>query len=258
LYNRLIQLVKKQPDIYGENIRDFLYLNFPAKDFDDFWTPWKTMIDGLSITIPHKINIVKKLNFSSSSVEKSGVCNTAIRRKNSWWGFNTDMLAIYDLLKESDGAQFNSALVYGTGATARSAVTALMELSVDQIILCGRNDTVGSQVAEEFSINFIPEQKLAKVQPQIIIQTTPMGMTPNSNDIPPLSHLLPVAELVFDVVHNPPLTRFLKEARAANCQIISGEQMYLRQATYQFGLFSGVELPKSVIVNMWNNEVAMI
>ena len=254
-HNRLIQFVKKHPEIYGEKIQDFIYINFPEEDFDQFWPQWAGIIDGLSVTIPHKKSVVDRLDFASPTVEKSGVCNTILKRNNFWWGFNTDMLAIYDLLNESGCKLFRGALVYGTGATACSVITALQELNVQDIFLSGRNKTKGLQLANTFSIDFISEQDLRKVHPDVIIQTTPLGMVPHTEDIPPLSHLLTKAKLVLDVVHNPPLTRFLREAQAANCQIISGEQMYLRQAAYQFHLFSGIALPQSVFEDVWNCQV---
>jgi 3-dehydroquinate dehydratase/shikimate dehydrogenase len=254
-HNRLINWAKKQPEINREKLQDFLYLNFPVKDFESFWSCWSDYVDGLSITIPHKKNVVKKLDVASSSVEKSGVCNTVLRRKKYWWGFNTDMLAIYDLLLDSETEHLNTALVYGTGATAQSAIAALRELNIDNLYLSGRNEHYGNQLAKTFLVEFIPEQKLKNIQPLIIIQTTPVGMVPEIDRVPPLSPLLPGAKLVLDVIHNPPISRFLKEAEASHCRIISGEQMYLRQAAYQFKLFSGIELPASVFEEVWNEHV---
>ena len=254
-HNRLIQYVKKNPEIYGENVQDYLYVNFPEKDLSGFWSRWQGTVDALSVTIPHKERVVDKLDFVSSTVDKSGVCNTIIKRHKQWWGFNTDMLAIYDLLNESEFKLFKGELVYGTGATARSAMTALKELNVQNIMLSGRNRSDGLQLAKTFGIDFVDERDLMEIHPEVIIQTTPVGMFPKTENAPPLTHLLSKAKLVLDVIHNPPLTQFLKEAQAANCIIISGEKMYLRQAAYQFKLFSGIDIPFSDIENVWNRQI---
>jgi 3-dehydroquinate dehydratase/shikimate dehydrogenase len=254
-HNRLIQHLKNDPEFQDEKIQDFLYLNFPEKNFDQFWEHWNGTIDGLSVTIPHKQRVVEKLDLKSSTVDKSGVCNTMLKRNDLWWGFNTDMLAIYDLLCESGCEQFETALVYGTGATARSAITALQELNCQNIFLHGRNQTRGRQLAEMVSIEFISGQEIRDTKAEVIIQTTLVGMIPNTDDSPPISHLLSKAKLVLDVVHKPPITQFLKEAQTAGCQIISGEQMYLRQAAYQFRLFCGVTLPLSVLENLLKRQI---
>jgi shikimate 5-dehydrogenase len=57
--------------------------------------------------------------------------------------------------------------------------------------------------------------------------------------------------LVFDVVYNPPQTRFLKMAEKEGCQIISGEEMFLRQAINQFELFSGIRTSLREVKEVW-------
>jgi 3-dehydroquinate dehydratase/shikimate dehydrogenase len=255
LHNRLIQYAKHQSAQNTEIIQDFLYVNFPAKDFQDFWSAWRTHIDGLSITIPYKQKIVEKLDFAAPTVEKSGVCNTMIKRNKSWWGFNTDMLALYDLLSESNLAFTGPVLVYGTGATARSALTAIRELQVRDVYICGRNQSRGKQLEKDFNAGFLSEKDLKAIKPVVIIQTTPLGMVPKIDDLPPLTHHLTEAKLVLDVVHNPPLTRFLRKAQEVGCTIISGEQIFLRQAAYQFELFSGARLPLSVLEYIWKEKI---
>jgi len=255
LHNRLIQWAKQKSDTSERKLQDYIYLNFPTEDFRDFWTNWEIHLDGLSITIPHKQKILETLDYISHTVEISGVCNTAIKRHGRWWGFNTDMLAIFNLLSETGSTFPRGALVYGTGATARSVLASLKELKVIPIYVCGRNSKNGRQIAQEFMINFISEQDLSEVHPELIIQTTPVGMVPHPQDMPPLSPLFSDARLVLDVVHNPPHTRLLQEATAAGCQILTGQQMYLNQATYQFGLFSGIPVSISEIESVWKQQI---
>ena len=45
-------------------------------------------------------------------------------------------------------------------------------------------------------------------------------------------------ELVFDSVYNPRKTRLLKEAEASGAIIVSGVEMFLRQAIGQINLFT--------------------
>jgi 3-dehydroquinate dehydratase/shikimate dehydrogenase len=248
LHNRLLHEVST--DI-PEKRDAFLYLNLPAEDFDGFWKIWSEYLDGLSITIPHKKNIINHLNYRGKSVDLSGACNTAIKRDNYWYGFNTDFLAIFELLKECALSEQEIALVYGTGATARSTIAAMQQLHVKEIFLTGRNDQKGQALAEEFGIRFQTLDQLNGNSFSAIFQTTPVGMYPQNKEAPPLIDILKPGMLVFDVIYNPPITHFLEQASEIGCRIISGEMMYLRQAYRQFELFSGYQTSLEMVEKIW-------
>ncbi len=226
--------------------KDFLYLNFEAEDFDEFWKNWQDKIDGLSITIPHKENIIPYLSGISPSAEASGVCNTAVKRGKQWWGFNTDLLAIQELLQPYREKLDVGVLVIGTGATARSSIAALRQLNIKNIYVTGRNTDRGNLLAGKYEVTFIPSHEVdeSKIEVGAVIQTTPVGMYPNPAELPSGTELLREGMVVLDVVYNPPLTRFLEKAQKIGCTVIPGEEMFIRQAAKQFELFSG--LPVSV------------
>jgi len=99
----------------------WLYLNFPDPDFRAAFTAWQPWLDGASITIPHKQTAVALCEEHSPEVQMTGVCNTILRRKDHWAAFNTDFLALRELLFPFQ-SRLRRALVVGTGATARSAI----------------------------------------------------------------------------------------------------------------------------------------
>jgi shikimate dehydrogenase len=248
LHNRLLHEISI--DIPAK--RDtFLYLNFPTEDFDDFWKLWSGYLDGLSITIPHKRGIINHLNYRGRSVELSGTCNTAVKRDNYWYGFNTDFLAIFELLKDNSLSEKEIALVYGTGATARSTIAALQELNVKEIYLTGRNEQKGQELAADFGIRFQKMNQLTGNSFSAIFQTTPVGMYPQNNELPPLIDFLKPGMLVFDVIYNPIFTRFLEQAKNIGCRTISGEMMFLRQAFRQFEIFSGSQTSLEMVEKIW-------
>ncbi len=248
LHNRLLQRKRAHN---AEETGDFIYLNFPARDLDDFWKNWEPLINGLSITLPHKKDIVSKLDFLSQSVEKSTVCNTAIKRNGKWWGFNTDFMAICELLQAYSDLLWEGVFVYGAGATSRSVITALKELGIQQIFLASRDEEKGSSLAEEFHVRFVPESEWTKWPFRTIIHTTPLGMFPATQEMPPLEPLLPHVKLVFDVVYNPAYTLLLQRAQKYGCQVISGEEMYVRQACHQFEIFSGMAVDLNEVKEVW-------
>jgi 3-dehydroquinate dehydratase/shikimate dehydrogenase len=256
LHNRMLHLKQESAETDSKPFTDFIYVNFPVARFEDFWSHWPDHVDGLSITIPHKERIVPQLHYKGKTVELSGVCNTALKRRGKWYGFNTDMMAIYDLIYPWKDFVKDGVLVYGTGATTRSVLAALQELQASRVYLSGRNSGKGLDLAESFGVKFTPENEIACIQPAMLIQTTPLGMYPNVREIPPLTRSLEKARLVFDVVYNPPETGLLKVAREKGCRIISGVDMYLRQAAMQFRLFSGLSLNLKELAGLWNEITA--
>ncbi|MBN2364771.1 MAG: type I 3-dehydroquinate dehydratase [Calditrichaeota bacterium] len=250
LHNRLMHRIRNTAKVKPI---DFIYLNFPAKNFHSFWDHWKYYLYGLSVTIPYKQDVISVLDRRGETVELSGVCNTMVKRNNLWYGFNTDMLAIYELFMPYRELLKRGVLIYGTGATTRSSAAAIRELKAGEIFICGRNELKGRHLADEFNLRFVPQNLLETVRPAVIIQTTPVGMFPDTDEMPPLEGILPGADLVFDVIFNPVKTGLLKKAAEYDCETISGDRMYLLQARKQFEIFAGIPLDPDVLLHEWNN-----
>lgn len=251
LYNRIFNLggIDKTNNASSLN---YIYLNFPTKDSAKFWEMWQKRLVGLSVTIPHKEHILKYVHQKSVEVEQSGVCNTLVKRNNSWEAHNTDLLAIVELLKPYAGRlEEGDVLLYGTGATTRSAIVALRRLNVQNIIIMGRNIDRGRLLADLFSASFAEENAVPS-NLSAIIQTTPVGMHPHIDQIPKCIEYLKSGMIAFDVVFNPPLTRFLRTAKDIGCITISGEEMYLHQAALQFELFTSRAISIGDLQRIWN------
>ncbi len=253
LHNRLLHKKKTDVGNSANRIKDFLYTNFPVKDFESFWPKWKDLLYGLSVTIPHKETVVSYLTSLSPEVQVSGVCNTIFRRDGVWWGINADLLAIKELLKPYAEGCIQSALIIGTGATARSAIAALLQLGIspEKIFVSGRNTKKGEFLQNYFNIGFVPQQQLFSYSVDCIIQTTPVGMFPNVEEVPPGTDLFHEGMVVLDVIYNPEYTQFLKIAKDKGCHVISGREMFLRQAAYQFEIYSGVRASVEEIRSIW-------
>lgn len=248
LHNELIH--RKSPAMKN----DYIYLNFEVEDLQDFWKNWAPRIHGLSITIPHKRSIVQHLAAVSSEVQQSGVCNTAVNTGSGWLGYNTDLLAIEALLGERLGhAKGGAGLIVGTGATARSAIAALKRLQFGEIWVTGRNAVVGRELEDRFAVEFVPLANLAGLKPDCIVQTTPVGMFPNTDGIPPGSDLFSPGVVVLDVIYNPPVTRFLALARQEGCRIISGVEMFRVQARHQMELFLNLPVSLREVRDAWED-----
>lgn len=247
LHNQLLHIQKEK----NRPVRDFLYVNFPVQDFSDFWEKWQDRVMGFSITIPYKQKMVTHLNAVSGAVRLSGVCNTAVKRKGKWWGFNTDLLAMTGLLKPHQTTLQEGCLIIGTGATARSAIGALHQLQVWKIYVTGRNVAEGKNLQRQFGVTFLDQENINHAKTAGIIQATPVGMYPAADALPPGVHLLRNGMIVLDVVYNPVFTRLLQLARERGCVTISGVEMFLRQAAMQFEIFSGMSVSIEEVGDVW-------
>lgn len=85
------------------------------------------------------------------------------------------------------------------------------------------------------------------VRPDILINGTPVGMHPNVDETPYDGRYLHPGMLVFDAVYNPESTLLIKQAREAGCKVITGVEMFVRQASLQFKLFTGVDGPADLM-----------
>ena len=252
IYNRLFHLLRSDKSS-DNSMSNSIYLNFSTKSLSEFWKNWHDKLDGLSVTIPHKENILQFADIKSKEVALTGVCNTLAKRNGKWYAYNTDYLAIFELLKPFQKLLLKkSVLVYGTGATARSVIVALKKLDVQNLLVMGRNKTRGQFLKKLFSITF-SEKDSDLPELSAIIQATPVGMYPNSKKTPDCAKLLKKGMIAFDVIFNPPITQFLKSAKEKGCRLISGEEMYFQQAIRQFELFTGHRISLNYFVDVWKD-----
>lgn len=244
------QLFREKLDPNSEE--DYLYLNYPAEDFQEFWEAWQLHLHGLSVTIPHKESVVDMLDEITTEVKISGTCNTIVRSNNGWKGYNTDLMAIEILLRRHREKIRDGGLVIGTGATARSALAALKRLEVNPIFIVGRNEERGRYLNSLYGAEYLLEDEIHYATASVIIQTTPVGMVPYTDQHPPGTSLFRKNRIVMDVIYNPLETKFLSIARERGCITINGMEMFLLQAAKQFEVFTGTPLTPEEIQNVWN------
>lgn len=242
----------------------FLYLNLPTANADNFWLRWweTKLLSGFSVTIPHKEAMFQRCqihNAVSPLAVRAAACNTVTTINKALYSTNTDVLALMDCLRPHTAALQHGMLLIGTGATTQSAITALQELGVTNIVITGRNVQRGEQLASQYSCDFI-EQNLFTERHFVfggIIQTTPVGMypTPDATPLPAdtLRMLFTPTPVVMDVIYNPPKTHFLSMAAVAGCITIAGGEMFLRQAAHQFTLFTGVTVEMPMLREIWHD-----
>jgi len=224
-----------------ENV-NAVYLALHAKTLKDLLTCVREIpIHGLSITMPYKEAILPHLDNTDSHTAKIGACNTVVRAQDGkLYGFNTDTAGVVRPLEQRltlDGARI---LVLGAGGAARAAVFGLKERGCEVFIL-NRTPAPAQKLARQAKARTIKRPDLRKLAFDVIVNATPVGMT-NTRESP-LNENEINAKYVFDMVYDPPETRFLKAAKARGAQIIPGIEMFAQQAARQFEIWTGKPAP---------------
>lgn len=240
-----------------------IYVPMLVDDLKEFFSVYSSPdFAGFSVGIPYKEAVMEFCNEVHPLAQAIGAVNTIIRRPKDGKlvGYNTDcegsISAIEDALKgrgyTNGEGSFNSPLAgklfvligaggagraLAFGAKSRQARVVIFDIDFDRAksLACAVS---GEAQPYKDIVNFQPEKGA------ILANATPLGMHPNTDRIPVAEATLGDYQLVFDSVYTPRKTRLLKEAEAAGAIIVSGVEMFLRQAIGQFNLFTGREAPE--------------
>ncbi|MDQ5857098.1 MAG: type I 3-dehydroquinate dehydratase, partial [Acidobacteriota bacterium] len=217
----------------------FLYLPLPVADFDRE-APHEVELDpafrGFSVTRPWKTRAAS-VGLASDDVRATGAANTLVREARSWRSENTDVDGIFDPLADHDTGEGRSAVVLGTGGTARAAIVAARRLGYEVAVTGRRNDEADA-LAELFGVDSFSWSDVAESEADLYVNTTPVGS--RAEDPPALpARVLASRPLVFDCVYRSDggETSTIRAARAAGCRTVGGLEMFAVQAAAQARLF---------------------
>jgi 3-dehydroquinate dehydratase/shikimate dehydrogenase len=208
-------------------------------------------VQGYSVTIPHKEMAVTMAKRQDESVGAIQAVNTLVREQDGWVAYNTDgKAALESLLAHLDpdpgsGAVTVSSrvvLILGAGGVAR-AIAHTLNREGAIIILSNRTEERAQKLAEEVGCRFVDWGARHSVACDILVNCTSVGMHPNLDEMPVHHSFLRPELTVFDTVYTPENTLLIKEARARSCNVLSGVDMFVRQAAMQFKLFTGRDAP---------------
>jgi shikimate dehydrogenase len=212
-------------------------------------------LHGLNVTIPHKQNVIDFLDELTPTAQAIGAVNTIYMRENKLIGDNTDASGfIADLnqfLSKSQSSikNRNLAIVLGAGGSARSVVYALLNDGWHVTITTRRLEQA-QQLAASFSdsyIHVIPLEDIRLSTFDLLVNTTPIGMTPNVDQSPlPEKMILPSNVFIYDLVYNPRETKLVRDARARGLNATAGLGMLIEQAALGFELWTGYKMPSEI------------
>lgn len=221
-------------------------------------------IQGFSVTIPHKEAALKKIAFHDDPADDVGAANTLYRLGDLWRAANTDYAAVLESVRlglTRDGVEAplegKRVLLLGAGGAARAAALGLSRAGC-ALTISSRTHARAISLAQEIGCQHIAWENRAAVGSDILVNCTPVGMTPNVDETPFQQNWLTDGMLVFDTVYNPESTLLIKNARERGCRTVTGIEMFVRQAAAQFQLFTGKPAPLETMRNALRRGISAV
>ena len=222
---------------FNEGLRDYHYDLYPLKNIDELKTLLadNPELQGLNVTIPYKEQVIKFLDDIDPFAKSIGAINVIKIRDGHLTGYNTDSDAFLESIEKwFPNAPGSRALVLGTGGSSKAVQVALNKLGINFKVI-SRRTGLGDLTYDDLE----NKPKVIK-ESNLIINTTPLGMSPNNNAMPQFDcELLGEDHYVYDLIYNPARTKFLQKAEMQGATIKNGLEMLHFQAEKAWAIWNG-------------------
>lgn len=193
-------------------------------------------VAGFSVTMPYKEVIMDYVDNVEVLAKQISSVNTVKNENSHLNGYNTDAIGAIQALLEKTEIKDKSALVLGAGGAARAIIYVLREYGA-KVAVFNRTPEKAETLAEAFGVKTIGFREIKKACFDIIVNCTPIGMTPQAGQSLLTADQIKKGSVVMDIITDPLETQLLKEAKKAGAIPVSGERMLLHQAAGQFELW---------------------
>jgi shikimate dehydrogenase len=243
---------------FAEMGLDYVYIAFrvKAEELDKAIESVRALnMRGLSVTIPHKVAVLKLLDKLDPLAEKIGAVNTIVNDDGVLTGYNTDATGFLQaMLERGVEPKGKNIAILGAGGASRAVSFILADRGANLVILNRRLELdwaveLARRISQTFSKKVealeLNRENLMKAleKADILVNATSVGMSPNINETPVPPDLLRPGLIVYDIVYNPVKTKLLKDAEAAGAEIISGVDMLVWQGVMAFEKWTGKKPP---------------
>ncbi len=224
-------------EIHGE-LADYEYelIELSEEEIPSFFE--KKDFEAINVTIPYKQTVIPYLDSVSEIAKRIGAVNTIVNKNGKLYGYNTDYYGMKALIRKV-GLSLNGkkVLILGTGGTSKTARAVSLDLGASEILTVSRRKT------EEY-INY-EEAVTLHSDAEIIINTTPSGMYPNTESKPIDISAFSQLKGVIDAVYNPLCTNLVLDAKAKGIKAEGGLYMLVMQAVVAAEKFLDTEIEKA-------------
>jgi len=217
-------------------------------------------VRGANVTIPHKIAVVSHLDEVDPMARTIGAVNTIVNEGRSLKGYNTDGIGAVRALEGVFGRlQGARVVVLGAGGASRAICYHLSKV-VGKIVILNRTLERAMELLQiiegcddacaDMSVQPLNRGVLNKAleEADILVNATPVGMSPNIGESPVDNGILRQGLLVFDTVYNPLRTRLLRDAEAVGAKTLTGLNMLVHQGAEAFKLWTGMDAPLELMM----------
>ncbi|MEG0931461.1 shikimate dehydrogenase family protein [Algoriella sp.] len=219
----------------NENIVDAVYNVFDLQQIDEVEKVFATEgLVGFNVTIPYKQEIIPFLDELSPEAKVIGAVNTVLIKNGKRIGHNTDCYGFHHSILPLLDSHHKKALVLGNGGAAKAVFYILDELNIAYKIV---SRTI---LENQFTYDDLDEKIIS--QHQIIINCSPVGTFPNIENAPLLPYQFILEKhLLYDLIYNPPVTKFLENGQNNGAKIKNGHEMLVLQAEKAWKIWNKVD-----------------
>lgn len=206
-------------------------------------------IKGLSVTIPHKEDVMFYLSEISPEAKTIGAVNTIVKKDGDWIGTNTDAYGFQRSLEEfleKTKIKRQKVAIIGAGGAAKAIAYVVKKMGAKACVF-NRTLSTAKELADKYGFEYAELSPSTRYKLQeyssLIIQTTSVGMNSEGNSSPendPIYYYdFKGNEIVYDIIYTPAVTPVMKRAAQAGCRTCNGLKMLQYQGYMQFKIFTG-------------------
>ncbi len=244
------ELIFKYTEIEGEYA---LYPMEPEKVKDFVLGLGSNGLAGINVTIPYKRDVIPFLSSVSAEAEKIDSVNTIMPQELGLKGYNTDYFGVEKMLEFADiEVEGKKVMVLGSGGSARTVVAFLKDKSCDDIMVVSRDKKAA---AEKFvGIKTTDYESLNNNHGyEVLINTTPVGMYPNTEGYAVNAKIIEGFSSVADLIYNPAETKLLQMAKENGAKYTNGLYMLVSQAVKAQEIWNGIEIADEIIDKIYED-----
>ena len=184
-------------------------------------------LKGLNVTIPYKEKVISYLDYVSPEARAIGAVNViSVTHKGKQVilkGYNSDVIGFTQSIKPMLEPFHKKALILGTGGASKAINYGLKSLDIETVFV-SRYERPGTIQYDKLTPEDIREYN-------IIVNCTPCGMFPHTNECPLLPYeAMDSHNLLYDLIYNPDMTMFMRKGAEHGATVVNGLEMLLLQA----------------------------
>ncbi|KXL53412.1 shikimate dehydrogenase [Anaerotignum neopropionicum] len=232
--------------IIHEQLADYTYNLIPLSkaSFHNFMA--QKDFAAINVTIPYKEMVIPYLDCIDPKAEAIGAVNTIVNKNNRLYGYNTDYDGFrYMLVKHKIDPRGKKVLLLGKGGAAKACISVVTDMGAKEVLTVYYKEN-----PETISYDACYQNH---GDAQIIINTTPVGMFPNTEHSPIDLSSFERLEAVIDVVYNPLRTQFVLDGISKGVVAVGGLEMLIGQAKCAVAIFLEKKVDDSITHRLYSS-----